>query len=47
MTPTPIQNNMGWGGMGDNSGFGGGYDFVGGTVSDFNVPDHGYNGGVY
>lgn len=49
MTPTPMQNNLGWG-LGDNSGIGGGYDFGPGTVSDFggvhnNNNNNGYNGG--
>jgi len=38
MTPTPMQNNMGWGG--ESSGYGGvAYDFIGGTVSDFGALD--------
>ncbi len=36
MTPTPMQNNLGWGLGGDGSGIAGRYDYVaGGTVSDF------------
>jgi hypothetical protein len=33
-----MQNNTNWG-MPDNSGFGLNYDFIGGTVSDFGIPD--------
>ena len=50
MTPTPMQNDLGWG-LGDNSGIGGGFDLIGGTVSDFgahpsgNNHNNGYNGG--
>ncbi len=50
MTPTPMQNDLGWN-IGDTSGFGGGYDMIGATVSDFGGPpsannnNTGFNGG--